>query len=68
MLGADGQPNRIGLDLLIIQLLLRKLAVGGGRRMDDQAFHIGNVGKERENLQAVNKLMGLLLSAPDFKC
>ena len=38
MLGADREADGVGLDALVEQLLSRKLAVGGGGRMDHQDF------------------------------
>ena len=68
MLRTDRQPDRIRLNPLIRKFFLRKLTVSRGRRVDDQALHIGNIGKQREDLQTVNKLMGFLHAAPDLKC
>lgn len=62
----DGQADGVGLDALIQQLFFRQLAVGGGCRMDYQAFYVRYIGKEGENLQAVDKLVGFLHAAFDF--
>ena len=35
--------------------------------MDDQAFYIGYVGQQGEQLQMINELMGFLLAPFDFK-
>ena len=63
MLGADGQPDSIGPDALIQQLLGGELGVGGGGRVDDKGFYIRHVGQKRENFQAVNKFVGFRLTA-----
>ena len=62
MLGADGQADGIGLDALIEQFLLRKLGMGGSRGMNDKRFHIGDVGKQREDFEVVNKPVRLGLN------
>ena len=36
--------------------------------MNYQGLHIRHIGKERENLQTINKLEGLLLTALNLKC
>ena len=60
----NGQPNGVGLYILGCQFLWCKLAVGGGCRMNHKAFHVGNIGKKRKNLQAVNKPVRLF--SPPF--
>ena len=67
MLGADGQADGVGLNALIQQLLRRQLAVGGSGGMDDQALHISHVCQQGEDLQAVDELVRLFLTALDFK-
>lgn len=57
----------VGLNALIQQRFGSELTVGGGRRMNDQALYICHIGKEGENLQAVDKLVRLLNSTFDFK-
>lgn len=49
VLGADGQTDGILVDLLLGQLLIVQLAVGGGSGVDDQALHVGNVCQQREH-------------------
>ena len=58
VLGADGQADGVRIDLLLGQLLIVQLAVGGGGRMDDQALHVCNVCQQGEDLQVVNELEG----------
>ena len=67
MFRADGQADGVGLDALIQKFFLAELAVGGGSRMDHQAFYICHIGKQREDLQAVNKLVCFLHTALDLK-
>ena len=68
MLCADGQADGVGVNTLIRQFFGGELAVGGGGRVDDKTLHIGNIGKERENLKGVDKLVGFFLSAFDLEC
>ena len=56
MLSADGQADGVLIDLLLGQLLIVQLAVGGGSRMDDQALYVCNVCQQGEDLQVVNEL------------
>ena len=63
VLGADAQTNGRGRDVLLCQLLRTHLRVGGGVGVDDEALHVGNVGKEREDLKRVDKLPCCLLAS-----
>lgn len=67
VLCADGQPDGAGLDALIQKFLVGELAVGGSRRVDDQTLDIGSIGKERENLQTVDKPVGFFHAALNLK-
>ena len=67
VLGADGQADGIGADALVGELLPGQLAVGRGGRVDDQALDVRHVGKQGENFQIVDELMGLGLAALDLK-
>ena len=67
MLGADGQADGVLVDLLLGQLGIGQLAVGGGGRVDDKALPIRLVGQQRENLQVVDEGKGLLAAALDVK-
>ena len=67
MLGADGQTDGVLVDLLLGQLLIVQLAVGGGSRVDDQALDVGNVGQQGEDFQVVNELECFLAAALDVK-
>ena len=53
--------------VLIGQLLIVQLAVGGGSRVDDQTLHVSDVGQQREHLQVINKLEGLFTAALDVE-
>ncbi len=48
VLGADGQADGVLIDLLLGQLLIVQLAVGGGGRVDDQALHVCNVCQQEK--------------------
>ncbi len=52
---------------LVQKLLLGELGVGRGSGMDHQTLHIRNVGKEGEDLQIVDELPSLVLTALDLK-
>ena len=67
VLGTDGKTDRGGRDVLLGELLGRELGVRGGRRVNRQALHVGNIGEQRENLQVVDELMSFCLSALDLK-
>ena len=67
MFRTNGQADRILPDSLILQFLLFQLAVCGRRRMYHKTFHISYIGKQRKDLQAVNKLMGCCLSSFNLK-
>ena len=56
VLGADGQADGVLVDLLLGQLLIVQLAVGGGSGVDDKALHIRNVCQQREDLQVIDEL------------
>ena len=43
MLGAYRQPDRVAMNILILQLLIRKLRMRRCRRMNDERFDVGNV-------------------------
>ena len=67
MLGADGQADGVLVDLLLGQLGVGQLAVGGGGRVDDKALHVRYVGQQREDLQIVDESKGLLAATLDVK-
>lgn len=67
MLGADGQADGVLVDLLLGQLGVGQLTVGGGGRVDDKALHVCHVGQQREDLQVINEGKGLLAAALDVK-
>ena len=67
MLGADGQADGVLVDLLLGQLGIVQLAVGGGSRVDDQALHVGHVGQQGEDLQVVDEAVGRPAPAPRSK-
>ena len=62
VLGADGQADGVLIDLLLGQLLLVQLAVGGGGRVDDKALHVRYVGQQREDLQVIGTMTVVLLN------
>ena len=53
VLRADGEANRIRLNALIQQFIVRQLAVGCGVGMDDQGFYIRYIGQQGEDGQIV---------------
>ena len=63
MFRTNGQADGVWFNVLLFQLFLGKLAVGGGSRMDDKALHIRHIGQKGEHLQAVNKSVGLFFTA-----
>ena len=67
MLGADGQADGVLVDLLLGQLLIVQLAVGGGSGVDDKALHICNVCQQREDLQVIDELECFLAAALDVE-
>ena len=67
VLGADGQADGVLIDLLLGQLLIVQLAVGGGGRVDDQTLHVCNVCQQGEDLQVVNELEGFFVATLDVE-
>ena len=67
VLGADGQADGVLVDLLLGQLGIGQLAVGGGGRVDNKALHVRHVGQQREDLQVVDEGKGFLAAALDVK-
>ena len=68
MLRADGEADSVRADPLVKQLLLRKLGVGRGSRMDHQTLDVRHIGQQRKQLQTVNKTVRLPDIAPDLEC
>ena len=62
MLCTNRKSDGIRPDPLIQQLLLRKLGMGRGRGMDDEALHVRHVGQQREDLQMIDERPGFFLS------
>ena len=67
VLRANGKADGVGVDPLCCKFRFCELGVGGGGRMDDQRFYIGNIGEKGEDLQAVNKCLCFLRTALDIK-
>ena len=61
MLRADGQANRVLRNALIRQLFVRQLRMRRRCRVNDKALHGRDVRQQRENFQAVDKLVRFLL-------
>ena len=61
VLRADGQANRVLRNALIRQLCVRQLGMRRRRRVNDKALHVRDVRQQRENFQAVDKLVRFLL-------
>ena len=55
------------MDALVFQFGFRELGVRRRGGMDDQRFDVGDVGKQREDLQGVDEAEGLLLAALDLE-
>ena len=62
VLGADGQANGRRRDALVGKLGFGQLGVRGGCRVNGQALHVGDVGEQRENLQAVDEFPSCFLA------
>ena len=67
LLNAHGQADGVGLDILLQKLLLCALAVGGGRRVNHQGFHVRHIRQQGENGQVVDKGLGRLRISLDLK-
>ena len=67
MLQSDRKTHGSREDALIAQLLLRELGMRRCGRMNDQAFGVRDIGQQGKQLQPVDKILRLLLSALDFK-
>lgn len=67
MLRADGQANRVLRNALIRQLFVRQLRMRRRCRVNDKALHVRDVRQQRENFQAVDKLVRFLLPALDVE-
>ncbi len=67
MFCADGQADGIWLNALVEKFFGGKLGMGRGGRVDNQAFDVGDIGKQGKNLQMVDKGMGFLLPALNLK-
>ena len=46
VLGADGEADGVGMDVLVLQLRFGELGVGGGGGVDHQRFHVRHVGQQ----------------------
>ena len=68
MLRADGKADGALGDALVKELFFGELGVGGGGRMNDQTLHVGNIGQQGEDLQAVDEAERRLFSAGNLKC
>ena len=67
MLRTDGQTDGVLIDLLLGQLLVVQLAVGGGSRVNDKALDVSDVCQQGEDLQVVDELEGFLTAALDLE-
>lgn len=61
MLCADRKTDSVRLDALFNKLFFVKLGMSGGSRVDSKALYVCNVGKEREYLKVVDKLLSVVL-------
>ena len=60
MFRSDRKPDGVGLNSLLRQFRLRKLAVGGGCRMDDERTHVPHIGDMAEQLERIDELCAAL--------
>ena len=63
MLGTNGQTDGVLLNALICQLLVSQLGVGCCCWMDNQALYVGNICKQREQREMVNKCVSFFFSS-----
>ena len=63
----DRQTDRVRTDALIGQFFFGALAVGRGRRMDDQGLHVCDVCQQGEQFQIVDELLCGLRITLDLK-
>lgn len=67
VLGTNRKSNRGGRNVLLGELLGRKLGVRGGSRVHDERLDVGHVGEQREDLQVVDELPSCLLATLDLE-
>lgn len=63
MLGSDRQADRAGIDVLLGEFLFVELGVSGRGGVDNQTFHVGYIGKQREYLKRVDEALSCLAAA-----
>ena len=64
---SDREPYRSRRYVLLGKLLRSHLRMGRGRRMDNQALNVRDVGQEGEHLQAVDEFPCIFLAAFDLE-
>lgn len=64
MFNANGNAYSVLPNALVCQFFFGQLAVSSGRRMDYKALGIGNISKQGENFQTVDKLVCFCLTCP----
>ena len=67
MLGSYGEPDGVGLNTLVQELLLRELGVSGGSGVDHKALDVCHIGQQGEDLQMIDEIPGFFLAALDLK-
>ena len=67
VLCTDRKTDGVVKNLLLVELLLRQLRVGGGLGVDHQGLYICHIGQQREDLQRVDKGLCLFFAALDVK-
>ena len=67
VLGADGEADRVLVDPLLGQLLVRELGVRRRGRVDDEGFDVRDIRKQREDLERIDEGVGFLLPALDVE-
>ena len=55
VLCTDRKTDGVVKNLLLVELLLRQLRVGGGLGVNHQGLYICHIGQQREDLQRIDK-------------
>lgn len=67
VLSSDRKSDGALMDILIVELFLRKLGMCCCRRMNYKRLNISYVSKEREDLKCIDELVSLGLSSLDIE-
>ena len=58
MFGSYGEAHRAGENFLFFFFLVGKLRMGSRSWVNDQRFHVGDIGEQRKDFQIVDETMG----------